>query len=209
MANGINNKKDDDLQALLAAMAQKAPEHQAELGLTAQQVQQIQDASAAFEQAQQGAHAALCAYRAAIEAKDGARHAAIELTARLIAGWKPNPDVSDATLADVGVERDRKRRRAVPVHRPGEVLVTTGNTVNALSWSPNGNEYRTVYIIESRASEREEWRFIAATTRTKLAHTGQRPGATVWYRVYAQRAGRNSGPTVPSAAYGEQSLQTA
>ncbi|MEX2243121.1 MAG: hypothetical protein WD716_04650, partial [Fimbriimonadaceae bacterium] len=59
------------------------------------------------------------------------------------------------------------------------------------------------------ASEREEWRFIAATTRTKLAHTGQKPGATVWYRVYAQRAGRNSGPTMPSAAYGEQSLQAA
>lgn len=201
MANRINQKTDSELQAMLDVMAQNAPGLQAELGLSAAQLQEILDADADFRQAQDQAEQALNAYRSAVQAKADVRERAIELLSRRIATWKHDPSISSATLSEVGVYRNKRKRSRVPVFRPGNFMVVPNNTVNVLTWEPNGNEYRTVYVIESRKSVSEPWELVDFTTKTKFEHYGQTPGATVWYRVRAQRTELKSQWTMPSSVY--------
>lgn len=201
MANGITNLKDDELKDLLNLMAQNAPTVAGQLGLSPEQIAQIQDAASGFQQAQQEASTALEAYQSAVALKDGARLAALKTVRPMVVAWKVDPSVGPGVLEQMGVAPDRKRRHAVPVFTPSKLVATADRTGNTLTWQPNGNEYRTTYVVEKRGGADQPWAFFGVTTSTRLVDHEARPGEPVWYRVRSERSGRASVPTLPTGCY--------
>jgi hypothetical protein len=138
-----------------------------------------------------------------VVAKDTAKSEAAQWVRTLTRKMKGQPNASLSLLAQTGTVVDTT---SGPVREvTGLVTNPEVNGVTKLQWDRNGNAPRTLFIIEFRKADEQEWSFAGATTKSKFEHLGQVVGEETYYRVTALRAGKSS-PACPAVvAYSQDS----
>lgn len=86
---------------------------------------------------------------------------------------------------------------------PLDLVVTgTSDGTNSLKWKRNGNRSGTMFIIEAKIGDSNDWVIIDAVTGASYKHKNQIPGVKIQYRVKAKRGDFDSGYTNTAVVYG-------
>jgi len=172
------------------------------LGLSAGELTEISGASSDFDNAYVTSETAKNAARGAVAMKDEARVETTEVYRRYARQFLADPSLPLSLLADLGLNVGSGG--AGPVSVPTELsAVGYDNGENKLRWNRNGNVATTIFVVEARIGNEGEWFFVDVTTKTRFTHDGQTPGTEVFYRVYAQRAGSQSGYSNIAVVYSD------
>lgn len=181
------------------------------LGLSGPELTEINDAANEFNEAYTTSETAKNAARGAVAMKDESRVSTTEVFRRFARQFLADPNVPSSLLAELGLNVGSGS--SGPVQVPTELsAVGYDNGENKLRWNRNGNAANTVFVVEARVGNTGEWFFVDVTTKTRFTHDGQTPGTEVFYRVYAQRAGSQSGYSNIAVVYsdgGETTLSVA
>jgi len=117
--------------------------------------------------------------------------------------FKAIDDLPPDILEEMGLTPNKKRSASVAPFEPSELIVSgTSDGVNSLKWNRNGNRPGTMFIIEARIGEADDWAMIDVVTGSTYKHRNQKPGVTAQYRVKAKRGELESGSSNMAVVYG-------
>ncbi len=103
----------------------------------------------------------------------------------------------------------RHWRCFAPVATPIDLLATPyANGAVVVKWDRNGNAKSTAYALEAKYGVSETWVPVVTTGKTKVSLTGFTPGDQVTFRVFANRGGVTSAPSIEYVIYPNSDAQT-
>lgn len=182
-------RADKAFRSWLKNLAAKCEIYSTELGITSEQLKQIQDFSEDFHANLSRVTEAKATLAGLVAGKDKTRKNATEFSRSLARQVKSLPNLPQKIPADLGVLQPSSQTQLATVS--GLIVTGYSNGVNALKWKRGENAKGTIFLIEYRYSENSPWQFADAVTRTDYRHSDQIPGRTVFYRVTAKRANKN------------------
>lgn len=101
--------------------------------------------------------------------------------------------VRQSLILNLGFEINGANRLPTAPQAPLELIIEGfADGRHALKWKRNGNNYRTIFVIEALVGDAPDFVIVGTTTKTKFVHLNQKPGVRVVYRVTAQRNGKHS-----------------
>lgn len=170
--------------------------YETELEVDAGELEVIQDAGQAFLDAMAALTTAKGAYEAAVQAKDTARAALIEVNQGFIAQWQALPNLDPKILETLGVpQRGTRGQRTAPTTPENLIAKAQVNGEVFLTYSRSGNSQTTVFTVEQSEPDSTTWTPIFSSTRTRVRLTGYTPGVETRFRVRATRNGMVSSPS--------------
>lgn len=182
----------------------------AQTGLTADQVNDLNDLATDLSNAFGVANATRNAAKMATVTQRDARRSAAELARQLAQIVQKHPGATEQLKIDLGLT-------APPApHVPVEPQVPTGLSATVdpqgvvhLKWEANGNKRGTTYVLQTREGSSGPWQYVASMTRRSHKDYGREAGVTRQYRVRAERAAGVSMFSAAAIIYnpGGQSLE--
>lgn len=192
--------QDSKLRQWLSQFSESAALHQAELGLTNDEVEALEEAAAEFSAAYGECEIYRNLARGKTRTKDMARERAEALFRSIGKVILVDSNIGPQVKADLGMNPgDTPASQIAPPTQLAAVGYSNGE--NRLSWQRNGNSVHTMFLIEALKGTESEWKFIAATTRVRFVDRGQKPGQRVIYRVRSQRGRNLSAPSNTAMIY--------
>jgi hypothetical protein len=191
--------QDAELVSWLKNYADTCAELQQELGLSNEKLLALENEVSQFRSAYAAYVSSRAEARGFTATKNVKKESVLATVRAFTREFKGKPNISPGDLATLGVVRSR-------VSRPLQ-LVTKLNVqpfadgTNLITWNRNGNSETTNFIIEYTSADREDYRFVASTTKTRFKHLNQTPGRPLHYRIYASRAGKQTTPCTPVSVY--------
>lgn len=191
--------QDEALKAWALNFAARCTQYDSELNLTSTDLLAIDNATDGFASDVKDVQEAKDTLQGTVAVKNNSKKSMTALVRGYAKQFKAIPGISPLILNQLGIVSSST---AGPVVMVTELTVTgCDNGVNSLKWNRSTNSDGTIFIVEYRPADSLVWVFGAAVTKASFNHTGQVPGEMVWYRVTATRAGVNSAPCPPVAAY--------
>lgn len=190
---------DAELRVWLENFVSKCEAYEAELGLDAETLAQITDASADFSTKFYSVNELKETLRGAVAGKDSSRTQAVALIRSLAKQFKAKPNLEPRILKSLNITGSGS---VGPVRVITELTVS-GNDygVNTLKWNRNDNSYGTQFIIESSPDGTTFWELVDVVTRTDYKHRNQVPGERKFYRIRSKRAGQTSAACAAVVVY--------
>lgn len=178
-----------------------------ELGLSPEVIAEITALRDSYSEAFKESYALKHALKGATKQKVTTRKNATNAVRSLANQFKANPAISQNSLGELGLLTSKESH---PVRSVIKVdVVGFDNGTNQLKWNRNGNSSDTVFLVEYSLDLGTTWFLAGAVSRVKFIHENQIPGRTVYYRVFANRAGVTSAPTTPTVAYPQAAIPPA
>ncbi len=179
----------------------------AALGLTAPQLAEIEDAANDFAAAYTAAETSKLMTQSLVATKDAQRAASEEVLRRYGQMILNNPTVSITLKGQLGLTISPTP--FAPVATPIDLLATPyANGAVVVKWDRNGNAKSTAYALEAKYGVSETWVPVMTTGKTKVSLTGFTPGDQVTFRVFANRGGVTSAPSIEYVIYPNSDAQT-
>jgi hypothetical protein len=180
----------------------KCEEYESELSLDAGQITAISVLNTAYNTKLNDAVSIKDSYEGAVADKNLARKNSTANIRAFAKQFKAIQGIAPGILKDLGIVSSSSTG---PVRTVTSLdVVGCDDGVNKLTWDRNQNAFSTTFAIEYKIGNTGTWAFAGTTTKVTFNHEDQIPGQLVWYRVTSSRAGTNSVPTPPVAAYGPQ-----
>lgn len=172
-------------------------------GLTAANFVTLANYEEQFDDSVAGVAAAKAAAKAATQTRDADRKTLADFFGQLVNAIYANPAVTDAMIADAGLQPRDKTRTKPTAYTPTNFNAApdAGGNVT-FTWDANGNSKNTLYVIETQSPGDEAWTILASTTKRRVTFYGFAPGVEKWFRVSAQRSSGASTPSFPAVIYG-------
>ncbi len=165
-------------------------------GLSAAQTTALAAANNALGTAITAKQAARDASKAATQQANEARQLLLSALGSIGATIYNNPTLNSAQIAAAGYAvHDDSITKHAPTQPVGLSVTPDAYGTVLVTFEANGNVYPTIYIVEGRGSEAEEWSTIITSTRRRVSVSGFAVGETYWFRV---RASRNEITSIPS-----------
>lgn len=172
--------------------------YESELGIDAGELEEIQDTGTAFATAMSALNTARAEYAAAVEAKDAARNAVIEVNRKYIAQFQAIPNLDPKVFNALDIpKRSNPGSRTAATTPDNLIAKAKADGSVSITFSRGTNSNNTVFTIEKSTNNGTTWSTAFSSTRTRVKLNGFTPGNTVWFRVYATRNNTVSTPTVP------------
>lgn len=202
--------KELDLQTWLTNFATVADSNKTQLGLTAADVLQVQDALAEFNNGLGLYSTQKAQLEGTLRDKNAARRSAEDEVRSVVRIIQARPGVSDGLKATLGITVPSGGRTNPPPTMPASLVAKpTVDGVNVVAWHRMGNKPGTQYVVYAkpltngaRAFDETGWTFVGQTTRARFDHAGVIVGQPMAYRVMAARADQASLPSLPATVYG-------
>ncbi|HRH45245.1 MAG TPA: fibronectin type III domain-containing protein [Pyrinomonadaceae bacterium] len=188
----FSNMNDADLIGWMMNFVTVATVEPAKYGLTSEQVTNISTKANSFAEKVMQRQTADEALKAAVLAQKMSRENVEPDVSYLNTIIKANPAVSDADKQSLGIEPNKPPTYTPPT-RPDDLMVNGfQDGRNVLKWKRSGNKPNTMFIIECKIGESENFVYVDSTTETTFEHKGMTPGVRCAYRVKAKRSGEES-----------------
>lgn len=186
---------DSTFAVLLGVFAARCAELQEELGLSPEELLEIQDAAESNRKGlQRWVHAVGQAQAAQVQ-KQKRQRAARAVVSKYAKIFRADERIPDSVLGGLMVAPHNPTRPKCPVHEVSELTASAdGQGFVTLRWKANGNKPRTTYQIQKRCALSGEWTLLGSTSKTKFSHRAE-PGVCISFRVVATRADRSSLPS--------------
>jgi hypothetical protein len=140
----------------------------------------------------------------ATSAKTASRKTTAQVFRKYARIIQAKPGVSAQLKAELGLPlHDDQPTPVIPVPPTDLSSVGFANGENRLRWSRNGNQYNTVFIIEARHNDTDEWTIVGTTTRSRFTHNDQIPGRRMYYRIRARRTTHTTAPSDETVVYAD------
>jgi hypothetical protein len=192
-------RSDSAFDSWLKNLAAKCEIYSEELGLSSQTLKQIQDYAQEFSEDVRSVSDAKVTLASRIAGKDQTRRNATDFGRSIARQVKSIPNLPPSISADLGVLQPSSQTQLASVR--GLNVIGYSKGVNSLKWRRGENSKGTLFVIEYQFSEGEPWHFADVVTRTNYEHAGQIPGRTMFYRVTAKRAKKQSAPSPSAVVY--------
>jgi hypothetical protein len=183
----------------LSNFAAKCELYETEIGLSAQQILQIQSQAAEFSASYDTVEAMKLELKGEIAGKDESRRTSTSNARTLAKQIKGTPGVTPQILGALGIVSSSTNGPVVPV--TDLTVQGCSDGVNMLKWKRNGNAQGTMFLIESRLEGSSSWNLVSAVSKTSFNDIDQIPGQTQYYRIKSVRAGVTSSPCDPAVVY--------
>lgn len=116
---------------------------------------------------------------------------------------KLNANASNSLIEQSGFNLDDDIKSSNPPIQPLDLVVTgTSDGTNSLKWSRNGNKQGTLFVIEAKIGDSNDWSMVDVVTNSKYEHKNQTPGVKVNYRIKAKRGDSLSTASNSAMVYG-------
>lgn len=130
--------------------------------------------------------------RAAVAAQQASRQSGEPDCSYLNTIIKANPNIADEDKKALGIEPNKP-----PTYTPPTVpqnLTVNGfeDGRNVLRWKRGENKPNTLFIIECKLPDDDEFYYVDTTSQISFEHQGMIPGVRAVYRVKAKRGGEES-----------------
>jgi hypothetical protein len=208
MAKDYIPGRDEAFLLWLEQFLSNCDNYQSALGLTAAQLSSLTNANAEFDAGYHGLLSARLACDNALQFKDTSRVAAEAVVRKIAQQLRANPNVSNALLAQLGLDPRTKPSRQAPLNDPTLLTATVNPDAGTvtLSWKPNGNRKGTSYVIERLDTVEGVWTPVSLSSRTRETLDNIVAGVQETYRVRAARRSELSNPSNPFTIYLETAL---
>lgn len=188
MANTFYPTNDAEFAIWLSNFTAKSDVHQATLGLDAADVTILRDGLNDFNSQlntkQQKKEEAI----AQTELVRVERRKLNKTVGLLNNKFKSIDGLATNIIEELGLNVDDDILTKTMPNVPRDLVVTgTSNGINYLKWSRAGNRQGTLFVIEAKIADSNEWTMINAVTSSKFKHSNQSPGVKIQYRVKAKR----------------------
>lgn len=188
---------DSTFAVLLGVFAARCAELQDELGLSPEDLLEIQAAAESNREGLQRWVHAMGQAQAAQVQKQERQRAARAVVSKYAKIFRADEKIPDSVLGGLRLAPREPARPKSPVHEVvGLVATSDGQGLVKLKWKANGNKPRTQYLVEVRHSPSERWTFLGLTTRTRFEHQAT-VGVYIGFRVIAHRGVRSGEPSYP------------
>jgi hypothetical protein len=118
-------------------------------------------------------------------------------------GFKGIEDLPSNIIEELGLNANESNLGGSTPAAPADLVVTgTSDGVNSLKWKRSGNRQGTVFIIEAKIGDSNDWVMIDAVTNSTYKHKNQTPGVKAQYRIKAKRGDLESGFSNTAVVYG-------
>ncbi len=200
---------DVDLSAALRNLARVCAEHQAELGLSDDDMAEINIVTSTFSDDLQDAFDAKAAAHSAVIEKNKSRERARELASAWSKTFRASTDISDSLLTEMKLAPHVVPGTRTAPKAPSDVILSSNESGDVLlRWNRGGNRQGTQFIIEVRYSPDASWSMLASVTRSSYrAHF--EPGRYVAFRIRAQRANQSSAYSLPVSLWSSGQISLA
>lgn len=188
----FSNMTDTELIGWLINFVTVASTEPAKYGLTNEQISNISSKSTVLSQKmldRQGLEESLKSAVLALRTSRESVEPDISYLATIV---KANQAISDADKQSLGIEPSKSPNYSAPT-RPEELMVDGfQDGRNVLKWKRGGNKPTTMFIIECKTGDDNNFVYVDSTTQTSFEHKGQTPGVRCAYRVKAKRGNEES-----------------
>ena len=175
--------------------------HNDVIKLPQQAVDEINDKYLAMKTADVEVREAKNRYKAAISAKDSIRKQSVNIIRQNSAVIHANRSIPSQILKELGLQPHKKKRSYEEPRVPTHMFVKPVNlNTNLITWKANGNIRHTMYILQVKHPEDDDFKYLESTHATKFKHITDEPGKPSLYRVLAVRRGKKSTYSVVAAA---------
>lgn len=197
----VTDYTDSEYLAWYTAFCDTAVARAAELGLTPEELAELNAARDEVDARLLAAMQAKLAARAAVTEKNEARAAAHRLASLFSKRFNAMNSVPDSALVALGLP-PRGGRPGNPLRPPTELVVTTdGSGINKLRWNRNGN-IRTVFFTVERFDDPDTgWQILGFCERPRYHDDTSAAGRPAGYRVITNRNGEQSSPSNEAIVY--------
>jgi len=170
------------------------------VGLTPEQVAELETAADAFSTAYATSESAKGLLAGLIAEKDEQRVNSESVARELCQMILANPAVSVTVKGQLGLT---VAPRPFPVVSEPEELCATafGKGAVHVKWDRAGAPFSTTFTLEARVGTDRTWVLVAATSKSRVTLTNYAPGEQVLFRVRANRGGKTSPPSNLAVIY--------
>ncbi len=200
-------RSDPSLGIWLTNFATIAAANATDLGLTTAQTAAMTAAASNYNAKLTAANTAKNRQRSAVQVKNNARTAALDLFGPTAKTILANPEVEANLKVDLGMTV--APTPPAPVSTPIDLSATAySNGATILIWKRGANAKSVSYVIEAKIGLAPNWTIVGTTQRVKFTDEGRTPGQMITYRVSAVRGGVQSLPSNEAVVYSASSGET-
>lgn len=197
--NSFIPSSDPAYKTWLANFAAKCELYENEIGLSSQQILQVQSQASEFGTSYDTVEAMKLELKGEIAGKDEIRQVSTATVRALAKQIKGTPGVTPQILGALGIVSSSTSGPVVPV--TDLTVKGCSDGVNMLKWNRNSNVQGTLFLIESRLEGSSSWNLVSAVSKASYNDLNQIPGQTQYYRIKSVRAGVTSNPCDPAVVY--------
>lgn len=206
MANENIPSRDSEYGPWIINFASVATANATLLNLTVGQTTNISTLATAFENSLIAANADKATAKGSTAVKNNMRTAseqAVRGAAKLISA---NPNISPTLKTELGMNvSPSPGGPLVPVTELTSAANENGTVL--LTWNRNGNNSRTIFVVQAKTGVSGPWQMVGSTTRVRFTRTGQIPGELTFFRVISQRGEATSFPSTQSSVYAPEDAE--
>ena len=196
MSNDFLPKSKTGLQLWLNNFVTVAGSNLVPLTLTTTDMTTLTALQSAFNSSVNGVETAKANLKSAVAAETTATKNVTADVRSLVRRIQISQGATPALKEQLGINpRNTPKTRTPPVTPTGLMVDTGGSGTNTLIWNRTGNKPNTTFIIEARVGNTGPFFQVGSTSRIKFAHTGEKAGTQITYRVIASRSGQGSLPS--------------
>ena len=189
-AKNLNNTEqmsDAQLQAKMIISEEFLVENQPELGLTLDDLAAFTGSFEEFRLASETLELSKALLKSNAKYRTYKRETAKVLIAQYAQAWRANPQIPDSTLILLGVPMHRTKVSPLsPQMRTNPAISGDINGLLTYSWKRNGNNFGTIFSIETAPTIDGPWQVYDVTTKTKI-QVETTPETPIFFRVCAKK----------------------
>lgn len=192
------NRSDDGYSVWETNFSKKVSEYEAQLGVDAGELEEIQDAGIAYQEALANVIEAKASYEASVINKNNAKLNSINVNRKYVAQFQAIPNLSEEVFQSLDIPaRHTSGTRSAAATPSGLIATAQVNGGVTLKYARNGNSQSTTFTIQQSDDEGATWSNIYSSSKTRVNLAGYTPGVSIWFRVFATRNNTSSAPTQP------------
>jgi hypothetical protein len=172
----------------IMAFVKGVQKHKGVLNVSDVHTQELNDAYINLADADRDVMEAKHSYQAAIKKRNENKKHAIRVIRMLSGIFQASPTVTGDVLKELGLKPHKKKRSFdSPITPTGLFVTPVTKDVNLVKWNGNGNKRHTLFVVEVKYQDEDQFHVVWAGMSTRMEHTAKSSYAQAYYRVCSKR----------------------